>query len=161
MTESLAFMRQVHYEVKPSPYPLDNWAKVYAFLEKIRIPYRLRRIYCYFWRGAKGWCAMDTWGFDSYLNRVIPAGLKYLRSHAHGHPTDISFDEWIQKLDDMIFFFETREKIDDYELLAQDAPPSLAEFERQRGTRMITKAEQERMERGRKAFNDYYAHLWD
>lgn len=164
----LTFVSKIDLErelEKDSPgsdqYEQDRWQLLYDKLEDWHIPYWLRRIYCFFWRGAKGWCAMDTWGLHNYFDDVIPASIKYLRRHSHGHPTDMSYKEWLDKLDDMIYYFETRAKISNYELLEYDAPQTLRDLYEKDGKRAITEFEHARMERGRVAFEKYYGALWN
>ncbi|MEK6883718.1 MAG: hypothetical protein AABY22_29085 [Nanoarchaeota archaeon] len=48
----------------------------------------------------------DCWGLDHSLAKWILPRLKYLRKNLHGHPTGITFKEWKNNLDKMIFSFE-------------------------------------------------------
>jgi len=60
-------------------------------------------LYTFYHRGRYGWAPMDVWSFDSYLERVIGAGLNHLAENSHGAPsgfpnpdpnTNTDFDLW-------------------------------------------------------------------
>jgi hypothetical protein len=53
-----------------------------------------REIKWFYQRGKRGWADCDTWGLDSHLSRVIRDSVDYLRTHTHGHPGDITEQEW-------------------------------------------------------------------
>ena|SRR5258708_7092869 len=42
-----------------------------------------------------GYSTQDWWSFDSYLAGVIASGLeRFASEEAHGHPADLSWEEW-------------------------------------------------------------------
>jgi len=75
----------------------------------------------HFWqRGCRGWSNRDTWSFDYHLSRIIVEGISYLREKKHGAPADFftsgvsdkeGFEAWDAVLSDMIYTFETAQKI--------------------------------------------------
>lgn len=64
-------------------------------------PQRLR-IWTIYGRARRGWSIPDTWGFDMYLAKIISEGVAHLRKVAHGHPGNITMDEWLEILDKIV-----------------------------------------------------------
>ena len=52
-------------------------------------------------RARRGWSDEDTWGFNYHLAHVIGGGVRHMRSIAHGHPAEITFEEWKAILDEI------------------------------------------------------------
>lgn len=52
-------------------------------------------------RARNGYADNDVWGLHSYLAEVIIGSVAQLREIAHGHPVEISFEEWIQILQEI------------------------------------------------------------
>jgi len=125
---------------------------------------RLRKIKSFFQRGYRGWADEDTWDFDLYLAKVMSQGLKHLKKHHHGCPSDIynkykdrkdltqhqkdklAVKEWKTKMDIMIRGFEIVPQLFNMKVLK-------------------TKIRKERyfyeFERGLDIFKKYYFNLWD
>lgn len=53
-------------------------------------------------RARFGVSRYDSWDLDSYLLRVIENGLKLLKDAGNSHPCWCTFEEWQNKLDNMI-----------------------------------------------------------
>ena len=65
-----------------------------------------------------GWCDRDTWNMDSWFLEVIPPMLKHLRNNKHGHPINMTAEEWNRTLNKMICLFEVcRRKEEDEDKL--------------------------------------------
>jgi hypothetical protein len=48
----------------------------------------------------------DVWSMDSTLAHIIVPMLKKLKETQHGHPSNLTEEEWDEKLDEMIWAFE-------------------------------------------------------
>lgn len=85
-----------------------------------RVRYRLRRVWYHathprkayrqaiYWpvrrfieRGRRGWSVSDTWGFDTYIAGVLADGIERLRDDLHGHPGNLTPEEWESILTEM------------------------------------------------------------
>lgn len=51
------------------------------------------RIKWFYQRGKRGYSDSDTWGFDEYLLRVIPAAIRQIAVTSHGHPGTFCIEE--------------------------------------------------------------------
>ena len=61
------------------------------------------------------------WGFDTYLANVIAGGTKRLREINHGHPTDLTNEEWLKILDEISnAFVKYNKEMDEVELYAKE-----------------------------------------
>lgn len=141
------------------------------------IPSRVR---AWFQRGNRGWADRDTWGFYDYLANVIVGGLKHLKKTKHGIPTTFCCDDkgneipweeglkkWDVALDEMIWAFEmiandnvemfiSDKKNPDKHLLAD------SKFAKEYPEHhLMTKEEDERMQKGMKLFIENFQSLWD
>ena len=107
----------------------------------------------------------DTWSMDSTLAMIIHPMLVQLKETQHGHPADLTEQEWDDILDEMIWAFEQKCRDnweDDY----------LGDYvEDQKNGSMVgsfkwidhegLKTHQERMSNGFRLFGKYYENLWD
>lgn len=84
---------------------------------------------------TRGWASDDTWSLDATISRFILPRLKLFKQVTIAYPMDLTVDEWDKLLDDMIYFHEC-----------------VATWEEN--------IDEERYNRGRKAFGDYYNDLW-
>lgn len=101
------------------------------------LPYRIRRSIRHFWqRRTRGFDDSELWNLDDTFARWILPRLKAFRATTPSHPHYVSYEEWLQILDDMIYAFETY--IDTEYLFETD----------------------ERTERGMNYFIKYIGHLW-
>lgn len=118
----------------------------------------------------------DTWSLDHTLAVIILPGLKQLKATQHGHPCDVSEDQWAEILDKMIFAFDE---------IANDYPGEEAfrsgtldiSFEKIEGSKNYSMVEgpnhnysvdwegrkmyDERIQEGLTLFGKYYRSLWD
>lgn len=56
-------------------------------------------------RATKGYADVDAWNLDSWLMSLLPNILTTLRDHAHGHPHDMSYEDWCKYLTEMANHF--------------------------------------------------------
>ena len=116
----------------------------------------------------------DTWSMDTTLAHIIAPMLKQLKETQHGYPSNLTQEEWNEKLDEMIWAFE--QKLFDWEdqYITQQGEidwDSTAQDEDGRGIIRWTRehivdwdkrnAHQKRMDEGFKLFGEWYEHLWD
>ena len=91
----------------------------------------------------------DTWSMDHTLAPIILPMLVQLKATKHGHPADLTEQEWDDILDEMIWAFEQKcrdDWMDDYDY-SWDSEEA--------------KAHQERMSNGFILFGKYFENLWD
>ena len=107
----------------------------------------------------------DTWSMDCTLAMIIHPMLVQLKATQHGHPSNLTEQEWDQILDEMIWAFEQKCRDhweDDY----------YGDYdEDQKNGSMVgsfkwidhegLKTHQERMSNGFRLFGKYYENLWD
>jgi|TARA_Y100000310_G_C20601248_1_gene773165 hypothetical protein len=77
-----------------------DWEKLsapkYALLRFLKNIADIPREIKWFWqRGRRGYSDCDVWGFDTYLAKVIPGGLRALRDLENSHPALIPPKEWM------------------------------------------------------------------
>ncbi len=92
----------------------------------------------------------DTWSMDHTLAPIILPMLVQLKATTHGHPSDLTEEEWNDTLDEMIWAFEQKCRDDwmkDYDYNNWDSEGA--------------NAHQERMTNGFKLFGKFYESLWD
>jgi hypothetical protein len=95
----------------------------------------------------------DTWSMDSTLSLLIHPMLVQLKATQHGHPANMTEQEWNEILDEMIWAFEQKCR-DEWE-------SDYYEYEDDNTERAGAKAHQERMSNGFRLFGKYYENLWD
>jgi hypothetical protein len=91
----------------------------------------------------------DTWSMDHTLAHIVLPMLVQLKGNNHGHPANMTEQEWDDIMDEMIWAFEQKcrdDWMDDYDY-SWDSEGA--------------KAHQERMTNGFKLFGKYYESLWD
>ena len=133
-------------------------------------------------RGKKGYANSDWWNFDAYISKIIIGCLKELKEKGHGLPTWVKGKtearaerEWNEILDTIIYTFETAIKIIDYDLIyiplkrftwkeykkqvrfANKLNKKCPEFP----TRVMTKRESQKFEKGFDLFKEWFFTLWD
>jgi hypothetical protein len=105
----------------------------------------------------------DTWSMDSTLSLLIHPMLVQLKATQHGHPANMTEQEWNEILDEMIWAFEQKCR-DDWESDYYEYEDDNTE---RFGLKLVwedragAKAHQERMSNGFKLFGKYYENLWD
>jgi len=75
-------------------------------------------IVSFFQRGKRGYAYSDVWDFDSYLAKVLYGGLSELKEKTKAisiHPNEVSYEEWLSILDEMIEGFKARVECEDFE----------------------------------------------
>ena len=107
----------------------------------------------------------DTWSMDCTLAMIIHPMLVQLKATQHGHPANLTEQEWDQILDEMIWAFEQKCR-DNWE---DDYYGDYVED--QKNGSMVgsfkwidhegLKTHQERMSNGFRLFGKYYENLWD
>ena len=66
-----------------------------------------RRSLRFFWqRLTRGWDDSETWSLDHSLAKLITPRLKRYKEVNCGYPSSMSWEEWNEILDEMIFGFE-------------------------------------------------------
>ena len=105
----------------------------------------------------------DTWSMDSTLSLLIHPMLVQLKATQHGHPADMTEQEWDEILDEMIWAFEQKCRDDwesDYYEYEDD---NTGRF----GMKLVwedragAEAHQERLTNAFTLFGKYYENLWD
>jgi hypothetical protein len=105
----------------------------------------------------------DTWSMDSTLSLLIHPMLVQLKATQHGHPANMTEQEWNEILDEMIWAFEQKCR-DDWESDYYEYEDDNTE---RFGMKLVwedragAKAHQERMSNGFRLFGKYYENLWD
>lgn len=148
-------------------------------------------------RADRGWSDCDAWGAYSYLAKVIKETCQYIKQHKHGVPmgcfkksdpmddsgnfteeaTEIADKRWEYALNDIIFTFESLQKIDEHDLILPPGKNYFNEEEiirwqkycdsvngrsnREPKARIMTIEEFKRYHRGWKMFKKYFQNLWD
>jgi hypothetical protein len=105
----------------------------------------------------------DTWSMDHTLAHIVLPMLVQLKATQHGHPANLTEQEWDDILDEMIWAFEQKCRDDwegDYYTYEEDKDAAF-------GLKLVwedregQKAHQERMTNGFSLFGKYYEGLWD
>jgi len=127
-------------------------------------------------RGIRGYSDRDLWGFNYYLSEMIPKGLKHLKRIQHILPTwkpnekeEIAKKRWHGIMDDMIYTFETAEKIAcDHYIYCPSKSYNNKVYTKLRKdlggvdfTTIMTLEECKRYEQGWKYFQKHFFSLWD
>ena len=92
----------------------------------------------------------DTWSMDHTLAPIIYPMLVQLKETQHGHPSGLTEQEWDALLDEMIWAFGQKARLDDW----MDDYDYIWDSEG-------AKAHQLRMTNGFMLFGKYYENLWD
>ena len=107
----------------------------------------------------------DTWSMDCTLAMIIHPMLVQLKATQHGHPSNLTEQEWDQILDEMIWAFEQKcrdhwedDYYGDYDE-DQKNGPMVGSFKWIDHEGL--KTHQERMSNGFRLFGKYYESLWD
>lgn len=53
-----------------------------------------------------GFDPSETWNLDQTIANFVLPRLQHFRDNVHGHPSNMTEDEWMEVLDKMIFSFE-------------------------------------------------------
>lgn len=99
------------------------WMLVRRARDVRRIPFEVR---CKVQRARSGWSVGDAFSFDDYLARVIAEGVEHLRERAHGHPCELTMEEWdeiLRKIAEGFRFYVEK----NYEVFGVDKDPRYVE----------------------------------
>lgn len=55
-----------------------------------------------YYRAVYGFCPYDTWELYAYISMLMENALTYFKNNCHGHPIDMTEEEWDKYLDEMI-----------------------------------------------------------
>ena len=105
----------------------------------------------------------DTWSMDHTLAHIVLPMLVQLKLTQHGHPANLTEQEWDDILDEMIWAFEQKCR-DDWEgdyYTYDDDPEGMFGLKLVWEDREGHQAHQERMTNGFSLFGKYYENLWD
>lgn len=128
--------RDLISDFKGRSFPWNFW---YFFID---LP---KQIKWFFQRGWRGWADADIWSFDWYLSRVITSGLKHFKKNLHGHPPDITSEEWEKILQKIIDGFQAWIEVQEFDSL-----------DTIKLDKLVRKAST-----GRKLFSKWFGNLWD
>ncbi len=99
----------------------------------------------------------DTWSMDCTLAMIIHPMLVQLKATQHGHPSNLTEQEWDEILDEMIWAFGHKSKSMDAGDMCADKCASFGD--------PVCKAcmneTQERLTNAFTLFGKYYENLWD
>ena len=118
-------------------------------------------------RAKQGYSYQDCWSVDWYLADIIPKMVRQLKNNAHGHPGDITEEEWSDVLEDIARAFELEYEIIDYVLYdcadkkqERHMKKLMKDKDSFEGCRIMTTAEKCTRDRGWKYFRKYFYNLW-
>jgi len=124
----------------------------------------------------------DVWSMDSTLAHIIVPMLKKLKEIQHGHPSNLTEEEWDEKLDEMIWAFEQKLINWEEQYIIQQGEIDWDSTEKDEAGNSIIRRSKEhivdwtnqqivdwdartahhnRMTNGFKLFGEWYEHLWD
>ena len=118
--------------------------------------YNLKRRIQWF---KRGWADSDTFSIDYWFtDRIVPM-LTYLRDNLHGHPAELTEEEWREILRELIFYAERMDE--DYwwdhyvkEMGGYDNVSA-------EQIRLISKKTDEYKDNFFELFSEWFFHLWD
>lgn len=99
----------------------------------------------------------DTWSMDCTLAMIIHPMLVQLKETAHGHPANLTEQEWNDILDEMIWAFGHKAKQMDATDMCADKCSNYGDPV----CRACVTETQQRLTQGFKLFGEYYENLWD
>lgn len=72
-----------------------------------KLPFKFTRWVRFFYqRRTRGFDDSETWALDTSLSRLIVPRLKRFKELLDGHPAEMTFEEWNEILDEMIWSFD-------------------------------------------------------
>jgi len=99
----------------------------------------------------------DTWSMDHTLAMIIHPMLVQLKATQHGHPADLTEQEWDDILDEMIWAFGHKSKEIDAGDMCRDKCSNFADPV----CMACINETQERLTNAFTLFGKYYENLWD
>jgi len=129
-----------------------------------RIPMRVRR---FIQRGKRGYDEVTWWKLDTVLTDIIIPNLKKLKKRHCGYPGGLTDEKWEEILDDMIFAWEFKKRIQDSDILGDARPEEsyekMKEFQDELSfiTEVPPEEDYDKYQKGMKLFIKYFDNLWD
>ena len=109
------------------------------------------RNYRFLWQKlTRGFSDRDTWNLEYTIAKFVLPRLIRFKELSICHPGNLTAEEWNAKLDDMIFFIT-------YVAEGSWNYPDFTNYDEEEKAR---KEYEERLERGSKAFGEYFFDLW-
>lgn len=97
---------------KMTRYPIH--LKVLAWRHRHLRPYRwCRGVISTVQRARRGWSHADTWDFHSFHSRLMVEAIEHMRVVAHGHPGDLTQEQWDGILAEIRDGFRAAIRLDD------------------------------------------------
>jgi hypothetical protein len=119
-------------------------------------------------RARYGYSYQDCWGIDWHLANIIPKMIRDMKKNIHGHPGNITMDEWYDILDTIAKAFELEYELKDstlFECVDEEHENHMKELMKDKnyfkGCRIMTQEEKDIRDRGWKYFREYFGNLWD
>jgi len=112
----------------------------------IDISWKIKQIKFFFQRGKRGWSEKDVWSIDYYLSEIIPQMIVHLRSISHGHPVDLSKEEWDKILEKIEQGFIASKRMQDF-----DGEYNMEKY----------KEDEKLFKEAMELFKEWYFDLWD
>jgi len=83
----------------------SDWESIWESVQ--RWPWKIwRSIKFFYQRRTRGFDDSETWSLDTSLSRLIVPRLKRFKELLDGHPAEMTFEEWNEIIDEMIWSFE-------------------------------------------------------
>ena len=145
-----------------------------------------RNIKYFIQRGKRGCATCDWWSFDYYIAGVIVIGIKALKKYGtslpilkgcnkKGEPNVLAKKRWYKILDNLIYTFETAQKIVNRDLhYIPSKSFTIKKYNKEKKfcdeiskefptipARLMTKKESLRFEKGFDLFKEWFFCLWD
>jgi len=153
--EKLMKIFNVYTWTKIIDWPMDFYRDVKWFIQ----------------RGRRGYSDRDRWDIDFYLTSIIVPMVKNLKENHSSVPTwtkekseEEAEKEWNDILDDIIFAWETNNKIleTDWIYVTKNNRKRLENaFKNRKDMHVMTKEECERYRKGMRLFTKHLNGLWD
>lgn len=86
---------------------------MYVYRSFYKLKEALRHLKWRCQRFSRGYADIDCWDIDEWFTKSILKILKQFKSNLHGHPFDMTEEEWEAVLQEMIDCFELVDQSDD------------------------------------------------
>lgn len=108
-------------------------------------------------RGRKGYITSDLWQWDNFFSKLIVNSLREFKKNCHSYPSqDITWEEWMSILDEIIDCFEEQGRGVDNIPLKKNGKTLNFDAMRKR-----EKLHADKLHRGFELLEKYYFDLWD
>ena len=109
-----------------------------------------REIKWFYQRGTRGYSEKDTWSIDWYILKIMIPMLQNLRDTHHGVPGELTDEEWIKILNDIIEGFKAGKRVIDLDYPSDD-----------RDWVKHQKEDEETFNKAFELFHKWFFALWD